>query len=70
MTLNLLYIILNILTIAMFVTADLRTIFKTSCASICAIQPHTKHVSEVSSFKDYLVMATKPKAMKRLLKKC
>lgn len=63
MTLRLSYIILNILTIAMFVIADLRRVFKILRASICAMQSHTKHVSEVPSFKDYLVMATKPKVM-------
>ena len=54
----------------MFVIADLRTVFKTLRVSIYAIQPHTKYVSEVPSFKDYLVIATEPKAMKSLLKKC
>jgi hypothetical protein len=70
MTLNLSYIILNIPTIAMFVIADLRTVFKTLRVGVFAIQLHTKYVSEVPCSKDYLAMATKPKAMTTLLKKC
>ena len=54
----------------MFVIADLKNSLHTfTLLYVCAIQPHTKYsyVSEVRSSEDYLVMATKPKDMKRLL---
>jgi hypothetical protein len=70
MALNLSCIILNILTIVMFVIADLRTVFKTLRGGVCTILCRTKYVSEVPSSEDYLVMATKLKAMNRLLERC